>query len=101
MALELDYQDEYLRRVCTDERESRAFAEVDGIGTFATAWRNKLARLRCYMIACVENQAAPDDLFAAKYKLYSAEFASQVELAKDAIEPGSGGFLFSIPVERA
>jgi len=103
MALQLDYPDAFLSRFCSDDREARAFAEVDQIAgdtPFVDEWRNKLARLRCYVIACLENQAAPDDLFTAKLKSYRAEFDSVLAQAKDSVTSGSGSVLFSIPLER-
>jgi hypothetical protein len=76
---------------------------VDREGTFNTEWRNRLTVLRCYVIACLENQAAPDDLFTAKLKSYRAEYDAELVRAR-AAQPdasASGALIFSIPLERA
>lgn len=110
MALALDYPDAYLARFCTDEREARAFAEVDAIEPFTldwtdaaakALWRDQCARAKCYVIACLENQAAPDDLFTVKLKAYRAEFDSLLARAQAAVPNPSGALVFSVPLERA
>jgi len=108
MALTLDYPDAYLARFCTDEREARAYADVDLLNTgnpFSTQWRDTLARLRCYIIACIENQAAPDDLFTSKLKSYRSEFDSAygqaVAAADAAADSPNSALFFAIPIERA
>lgn len=101
----LVYKDAYLAKHCTQDREDRAFAEVDTFGTFATAWRERLATVRCYIIACLENQADTDDLFAAKLKNYRTEFDSLLAQAKATVGAETGTTsvtaVFSIPLERA
>ena len=110
MALALDYPDAYLARFCTDDREARAFAEVDLISaskdlTYSTDWRNKCAQLKTYVLACLENQGAPDDLFASKLKSYQAEFTAAVARAdSDAnatAENTESALIFNIPLARA
>jgi hypothetical protein len=103
MSTDLIYPDAYLAKFCTADREERAFADVDREGTFNTEWRNRLTVLRCYVIACLENQAAPDDLFTAKLKSYRAEYDAELVRAR-AAQPdasASGALIFSIPLERA
>jgi hypothetical protein len=102
--MQLSYQNAYLAKFCNDERESRAFEDVDALGTFATDWRNRLATVRCYIIACLENQAQPDDLFADKLKHYRSEYGTLTTQAKAATVDtvtGLGSPVFSIPLERA
>lgn len=99
----LVYQDAYLARFCDDDREDRAFDEVDQYGTFAAEWRNKLTVLRCYILACLENQADPDDLFSAKLINYRKEFEFVLAQAR-ADTPDSEGIIppiLSVPLERA
>lgn len=99
----LTYEDAYLARFCTDERETRAFDDVDDLGTFATVWRNKLTVVRCYVLACLENQADPEDLFSAKLTNYRKEFESLLAQAR-AATPDSEGIIppiLSVPLERA
>lgn len=99
----LTYQDAYLAKFCTEERESRAFADVDALGTFATTWRDKLATVRCYVLACMENQADKEDLFTAKLKSYRDEFSAVLAQAQAATPDAEGKpvAVFSIPLERA
>jgi tetratricopeptide (TPR) repeat protein len=100
------YPDAYLAKHCTEEREVRAFAEVDTFGTFPEAWRNRLTVLRCYILACLENQADTEDLFAAKLKNYAKEWEKLLPQAQAAAEAdpetttGAGLSIFSIPLER-
>lgn len=112
MALTLDYPDAYLARFCTDDREARALADVDLMPTFTatwsdagakTSWRAKVGRIKCYILACIENQAAPDDLFSAKLKSYRSELESVSALAEAArtASTGGSGLLFAVPLERA
>jgi hypothetical protein len=97
----LAYPDAYLARHCTDERETRALAIVDGIGTFAAGWRDKLAVLQCYVIACLECQADAEDLFSTKLKTYRAEFDRQLAMARAATPDAAGSaVVFAIPLER-
>jgi hypothetical protein len=98
----LTYRDAYLAKFCNDDREERAFAEVDTFGSFTDAWRERLALVRCYIIACLENQADTDDLFSAKLKNYRTEWDAllpQAQAAGDG-ETSSGFAVFSIPLER-
>lgn len=103
MATTLTYPDAYLAKFCTEDREDRAFADVDREGSFDTQARNRLAVLRCYVIACLENQASPDDLFTAKLKSYRAEYDAELVRARAAQPDASpnGSLVFSIPLERA
>lgn len=84
------YNDAYLAKLCTEERENRAFADVDEIGVFKKKWRTKLAVLRCYIIVCLECQAQPDDLFSAKLKHYRMEFDATLAQAKADAQDSSG-----------
>jgi hypothetical protein len=110
MALTLDYPDAYLAKFCTDEREARAFAEVDLLPPFdetwddqvlQSTWRDRCARLKVYCIACIENQSAPDDLFSTKLKSYRAEFSAEMARAAAAAEVTTAALVFSVPLERA
>lgn len=95
------YPDAYLARHCTDARETRAFEAVDVIGTFSTGWRDRLAVLQCYIIACLECQADGEDLFTTKLKTYRAEFDRQLAMARAATPDAAGtSLVFAIPLER-
>lgn len=99
----LNYTDPYLEPFCTVDREERAFEHVDTYGEFADVWRNKLATLWCYTLACVENQGSPDDLFASKYKAYLQQFQAMLSQARAATPADDGitSSVFSVPLERA
>lgn len=98
----LAYPDAYLARHCTDERETRALAAVDDLGTFAAGWRERLAVLQCYVIACLECQADAEDLFSTKLKTYRAEFDRQLSMARASTPDDAGtALVFSVPLERA
>lgn len=100
----LTYPDAYLAKFCTTDREARAFADVDNLGTFATEWRNRLTVLRCYILACLENQSDTEDLFTAKLKTYRAEFDVTLAQARNAAadaDSTGGAFIFSMDLERA
>jgi len=98
----LVYPDAYLARFCDDDREERAYAAVDLLGTFATTWRDSLTIIKCYILACLENQGDPEDLFTAKLKSYSKEFDGLLAKAQTAAVDADGNFaaVFSIPLER-
>ena len=108
MPLTLTYHDAYLRSKITEEREARAFAEVDAIGTFPTVgdWRSRLARVRAYVIVCLESQGEAGDLFSEKLSAYRKEFDAllvQARVAQQAaaVPAGGGGVgMFTVPLLR-
>ncbi len=99
----LTYRDAYLARFCTQELETIATEDVQILGTFSQEWEDKLVVLRCYILACLENQADGEDLFTAKYKTYSKEFDGMLAMARANTPDDSGNILpiFGIPMERA
>lgn len=107
MTLTHTYTDAYLASLITPAREARAVADVADLGTLPAAWVARLVVLRAYLIACLESQKAPDDLFTAKLSAYRKEFDStlaQARAAQSSAAAGTGsggGGLFSIRLERA
>lgn len=111
MATTYTYPDAYLARFCTEDRETRALADValwaanTPDAAFDAAWTERLVILQTYILSCLENQADTEDLFTAKLKSYRQQL--DVELPRAlaaAAEAGDvvGGFgLFSIPLERS
>lgn len=103
------YPDAYLSKFCVDALEDRAIADIAVLGTFNADWTERLTILRAYILACLDNQADPDDLFTAKLKSYRAEMTSaaaqaQAQAAADAAEAAGtqNTFgIFTIPLERA
>lgn len=84
------YFDAFLNRHCTEEREARAYDDVDSLGTFAAAWRDKLAVARCYVIVCLECQSEAEDLYGVKLKHYRSEFESILAQARSATPDNNG-----------
>mgnify|MGYP000849606024 CR=1 FL=1 len=102
MSLTYTYADAYLKGQMTAYRETRAMADVDAIATFAASWREKLVILRAYIVACLECQAQPDDLFAQKLKHYRTEWEIVLAQARATVEDDAGLPLvsFSVSLER-
>lgn len=112
MATVYTYPDAYLAQFCDEAREARAIADVAVMEgdlptgqTFSDDWTERLVITHCYILACQENQADPEDLFTAKLKTYRAQLQVQLPQAVAAAAKEAdvvGGFgLFSIPLERA
>lgn len=101
------YPDAYLAKFCTSEREARAIEDVAvmaGSNTFSAEWLERLTITQTYILACQENQSAPDDLFASKLKVYRQQLSTQLPQAIMAAEATAGTVsglgLFSIPLHR-
>lgn len=104
------YLDAYLAPFCTDEREDRAQAEVARLAsaadvTLSEDWTQQLVVVQCYILAALENQAQPDDLFASKLKAYRQRFDTLLPQAVAAARKTAGVVssigMMSIPLERA
>ena len=107
MATTYTYPDAYLAKFCTETREARAIEDVaimEGANTFSDDWTERLVITQCYILACQENQASPDDLFAAKLKIYRQQLSTQLPQAIIDAEATAGTVsgigLFSIPIFR-
>ena len=101
--MSLDYRDAYLKDFCTYDVETLAYADVDLLGTFTTAWRDKLTLIKAYILVCQENQANDEDLFTAKLKTYQKEFDKLLAQARTASPDDDGNYapIYSVPLERA
>ena len=99
------YNDAFLAKFCTSDREGRATADVATLGAFPAAWTERLVICRTYILACLEHQADADDLFSTKIKTYRSEWDRIMPLAKAAQDTAedevTGVGVFSIPLERA
>lgn len=104
------YDDAYLAAFCIREREDRAAAEVARLAavagvTLSDDWTAQLTVVQCYVLAAMENQGSPDDLFAAKLKAYRARFEAMLPQAIAAAQKEAGvvtsASFFSVPLERA
>jgi hypothetical protein len=102
MALTLTYYDSYLKPLLTEERETRALADVDRIATFPAEWRGKLGVLRGYLLTCLESNAESEDVFSVKLAQYRKEFDATLLQAKAALNVATltPAFPLSIPIER-
>lgn len=99
------YDDAYLVPFCTSVREERASEYVDLLSSdFSAEWHDELTKIRCYIIACIEQQGSPEDLFAEKLKVYNKEFDNQLVYARIDVADTAGDpspAIFSVPLERA
>lgn len=77
-----NYSDSYLSPLVTTERQTRAAADVDLMGTFSILWRDRLISLRTYILICQESVANSDDIFSKKLQVYSDEFNKAIALAR-------------------
>lgn len=108
MALQYSYPDAYLVTFCTEAREARAIEDVTvlaGPHTLNADWTERLVITQTYILACLENQAEPEDLFTAKLKEYRTQMRVQLPQAIAAAIEAAGtvnstGF-FSIALERS
>ena len=101
---ELTYDDAYLSTRIDSDLEERAVAFIDTLdsaGTLSDFWRERLITLRAYILVCLEHQANPDDLYAAKLKNYRSDFDATLAQARASAPDAAGSaFVFSIPLER-
>jgi hypothetical protein len=108
MATTYTYPDAYLAKFATDDREVRALADVElmaGNDTLSSDWTERLVIVQVYILACLENQADPEDLFTAKLKSYRQQLDTLLPQAIAAARTESGTIsnigLMSIPLERS
>lgn len=101
------YNDRYLSKFITNDVEARAIADVAvlaGSATFSAPWIQRLAIAQAYVLAALENQADPEDLFAAKLKTYRQQLEVLLPQARYDASQTAGvvdGFgLFGVPMER-
>lgn len=93
MPLTNAYDDEYLRPLVTEARETRATADVASLGTLPAAWSTRLVILRAYIITCIDCMRADGDTFHAKLRAYRTEYDQTLQLARAAqatIDAGTG-----------
>jgi hypothetical protein len=104
------YPDAYLGKFCTSERETRALAIVQDSATTAGVtlsadWLERVTVAQTYVLAALENQADPEDLFAAKLKAYRQQLDALMPQAIAAARRTAGTIsnigLMSVPLERA
>jgi len=108
MALTYTYPDAYLSKFATEDRETRALADVElmaGAETLSADWTERLVITQVYIIACLENQADTEDLFTAKLKSYRQQLDVLLPQAIAAARSEAGTIsnigLMSIPLERS
>ena len=101
----ITFTDAALKSEASAPRQLQAAADVAAMGTFTTAWTERLTELRTYIVICQECMSAEGDLYHAKLKAYRDEFALARDLAtaaNDAANPGEGtGSALSCVIGRA
>lgn len=100
----IEYHDAYLAPLIdkTPEWETRAAEDVAQLGTFPTAWSDKLTVLRAYLLCRMESLADEQDVFSAKLTQYRKEWAATLQAARIAAgTPTAPGFPMTTPLERA
>lgn len=104
------YPDAYLSKFCDEDREARAVAEITRLAgvadvTFSDDWTEQLVVVQCYILAAMENQADPEDLFSAKLKNYRARLSDLLPQAISAAKAAEGQTsnvgIWTVPLERA
>ena len=94
MPLTQTYFDAYLTPLITQDRETRATAQVADEGAFPASWTSRLIVLRAYIITCQESMRAPGDTFEAKLTTYTREWKDALvsaRLAQAAAVAATGG----------
>jgi len=83
------YNDQFLSRLATPERETQAASDVDAIATFPALWRDRLVVLRCYILICLDSQKGGlEDVYAVKLTAYRAEWSATLAQARAAVVEG-------------
>jgi hypothetical protein len=99
------YSDSYLKSLVTEEIEARALADVNAMGDYSNAQKYRLVPLRAYIIVCLENVAANDDVFSVKLKEYLSQYKEAYNLAKAEANKASteSGYIpmFGIGISRS
>lgn len=99
------YTDSYLKAdALALAREAQATLEVDALGVFQEANRDRLIEIRAYILTCLESTKAPHDLFELKLRLYRGEFDLALSMARAAAAKASPDTVpppaFAIQIER-
>lgn len=76
------YNDAYLAKRMTIEREQQAIDDIERHGITDVYWLEQLTVYRAYVIACIEDMSSPDDTYSAKLKHYQKEFDKTLGEAK-------------------
>lgn len=101
MALSYIYKDSYLQNLVTQQNEDDAVTSIATYGTFTDTQLEMLVPIRAYILCCIDNVKAGDDIFAVKKKFYEQELKTAIEAFKAQSATTSQASLFSIPIERA
>jgi hypothetical protein len=98
-----NYNDAYLTKRMTFEREQQAIDDVARYGVTDSYWLEQLTVYRAYVIACVEDMSSPDDTYSAKLKHYQKEFdkaLGEAKASKETIDTGVTASLWSTQIGR-
>ena len=90
MALDNVYNDAFLARLVTEDKECEASEYVDNIARFSDKWRGRLVVLRVYISICLDAQkGGTDDVYAVKLSSYRKEFDSLLAVARSEVVAGA------------
>jgi len=95
------YRDSFLATLVTQTNENDAVASIATYGSFTEMQLEQLVPLRTYVLCCIDNVKAPDDIFATKKKMYEKEFVDALSIAKTKDATGATVSIFSIPISRS
>ncbi len=101
--MSITYDDKFLGDRVTPDIEQQATTDVAELGEFEDYWRDRLIKLRAYILVCLIHQSEADDIYASKLGSYRKEFNDAERSAKrsQSTTTGKSPGLISIPVERA
>lgn len=97
----LYYSDKFLVGLITEEIELRASEDVASFGAFDADWNERMVVVRAYLIACMENVKAQDDIFNTKFKLYQKEFDMLMQKARTTNSAASSVSPLTIAISRS
>jgi len=99
--MDYSYKDPYLSTLVSQMNEDTAIADLLALGDFKQADLDTLVPYRSYILCCIDNMKAPDDVFSIKKKAYEREFSDALILARTKDKVGVTRSIFSVGIERA
>ena len=100
MALSYPYRDPFLGSLITQQNEDDALASIGTYGVFDDPTMETLVPLRAYILCCIGNVKAPDDMFSVKHRLYAKEFDAALATARSKVNTAAAVPVFSVAIER-
>ena len=94
------YNDPLLKSLVKTSDEDSAMASIATYGDFSDANLEILVPLRAYILVCIANMKASDDLFSAKLKAFQREFDNALAVARTKSKVGVQQSCFSVGIAR-